>query len=266
MKVDIIENNLYDHLLPLFDRCLKADFAIAFVKKSGIDLLVPLFLRLREKKQRFRVVFSTDFGLTEPYALSAIFNSGGLLRVFRLPEKDSGIFHSKLWIFYLDNDEVAIIIGSSNLTRAAMISNAELNVSLIGKSYEDVIAKGLKHFEDLWLSPNSEAVALDFIEDYAASLPPVIKRNVETHKEIEKVVKQRVLSDESVNKQFCKILLLALKAGPSKTEALYDFAQEHDPYLCDSLYDFRHSLRGAQSSLKGSGKIKLSNGKWSLEY
>jgi HKD family nuclease len=265
MTIEIVANSLHKYLIPLLPRCESADFAIAFLKSSGTDLLSPLFTRLKEEQKRFRVVFSNAFGLTEPKALSDLLNFGARLRVFRPIEEDAGIFHSKLWILYLDKGEVAVIIGSSNMTRAALVGNTELNVSIIGRRTDKVIAECLMLFDRLWLSPNSEAVASDFIDDYAKSRPIIMQRNKESNKEIDRIIRQRALTHESVNKQFSGMILKALKAGPATTSMLYELAREELPHLCESLDDWYHSLRGAQSSLKNSRRIRRgTNGNWQL--
>ena len=270
MTVEIVSSSLYNHLQPLFDRTERVDFAIAFLKKSGTDLFTQLFSRLHDRGHRIRIIFSTAFGLTEPRALADLAAFGAFLHVLRPADEEAGIFHAKLWIFHLSSGEVAVIVGSSNLTRSALISNTELNVLLTGDRSEPVIADCLKLFEGLWLSPNSEIVSSEFIAEYGRSLPPILERNRKSRKEIAKFVRPTMFTDKSITSRFSKVILAALGSGPLATHGLYEIARAQVPQLCDdsipcphekgqgSGLEWQHLFRGAESALKNSGKIRRS--------
>lgn len=58
-------------------------------------------------------------------------------------------FHSKGYLFEYD-DSFEIIVGSSNITRFALLKNIEWNISLIAKEGIDSYDNAIKDFEYLW--------------------------------------------------------------------------------------------------------------------
>ena len=58
-------------------------------------------------------------------------------------------FHSKGYLFEYSN-EVEILVGSSNITRFALLKNIEWNIALISKDYIESYASALQEFEYLW--------------------------------------------------------------------------------------------------------------------
>jgi hypothetical protein len=60
----------------------------------------------------------------------------------------------------------------------------------------------------------------------------------------------------SANARFADIILAALNSGPLTTHELYLVAKKQAPDLCNDLDDWKHSLRGAQSSLQHARKIR----------
>ena len=61
---------------------------------------------------------------------------------------DNG-FHSKGYIFEYDN-EVEFIVGSTNITRYAILKNIEWNVSLFRKNEDKLVSSIIKEFNILW--------------------------------------------------------------------------------------------------------------------
>ena len=58
-------------------------------------------------------------------------------------------FHSKGYLFEYD-DSIEIIVGSSNITRFALLKNIEWNISLISKNNIESYDEAIKNFEYLW--------------------------------------------------------------------------------------------------------------------
>lgn len=62
---------------------------------------------------------------------------------------DDNGFHSKGYLFEYE-DSLEIIVGSSNITRFALLKNIEWNISLVSKDNIESYDEAMKNFEYLW--------------------------------------------------------------------------------------------------------------------
>ncbi len=98
---------------------------------------------------------------SEPKALEKLNGLSNItLKMYDVQEADEG-FHTKGYIF--KKDEVyRIIIGSSNITSAALTSNHEWNTKLVSTEHGKIAKEIVDEFNRLWNS----SYALDFNEFY----------------------------------------------------------------------------------------------------
>lgn len=261
MEIKLITKNLNEYVLQNVNDCLSVDFAISFIKYSGIELLEPLFNNFKNNNQSSRILFSPAFGLTETKALRYLINNNARLQFIKQVSEGIGIFHSKLWILYYNRNIVRIVIGSSNLTKSAMKSNSELNIGFEGSKNEIFISNIISHFNQLWNSKDSELVTDFFLEDYQNFENHNIKVNYDNEQQLKLIEKSQ---NQSFSSTFSEIILNALQTGDKKTSELYAIAKNKAPHLCDDSifckhgggYEWQHLLRGAQSGLKIRGEIK----------
>jgi HKD family nuclease len=111
--------------------------AVAYTTETGVDELIP---RLADRIGRAAwasmpktLITSFDFGLTEPAALRRMRDAHGFaLRMAAVP---GASFHPKLFLF-TSGVETSVLVGSANLTRAALLYNTEMGtvVTVPGKS------------------------------------------------------------------------------------------------------------------------------------
>jgi hypothetical protein len=102
--------------------------AVAYATKTGCDELLPRLLE-RIGADRWReiakvAVISTDFHITEPAALVDLQAHGFAVHLSNTPSSN---FHPKLYAFGSD-PKVRAMVGSANLTRAALTVNTEAAV------------------------------------------------------------------------------------------------------------------------------------------
>jgi HKD family nuclease len=121
---------------------IQVNIAVAYLKKDGFALLrQPLKLLLR-RGGVVRIVVGIDpFHITDGSAVASLYN---MLSEYPLIQAElryyaDSAFHPKLYIFRGAKRTTAIV-GSSNLTRAAMESNIEANLLVEGEAGEPVIA------------------------------------------------------------------------------------------------------------------------------
>jgi len=158
---NIDENHLTEILLEI-DKSDEVTICIAFLKISGLIFLLDKLITL---KDRTTFYVGKDFYITEPKALSKLYNLG--FKVFITNEK--GItYHPK--IYYLKNKEsIVALVGSSNLTSGGLKTNIETSVKLCfdSDSNFDIQFKELfKHFESKSTLINSQEIISDYEKRY----------------------------------------------------------------------------------------------------
>lgn len=141
--------------------CQGYSISVAFITTSGVACIIEQLKNLEEQGVRGRILTSTYLNFTQPEALRRLLQFENL--DLRIETKKP--FHSKGYLFELDQEKFDLVLGSSNLTQSALTTNIELNVKLqgLGKK-EDLIVEYLSDFEEQW----KQATTVDerFITSY----------------------------------------------------------------------------------------------------
>lgn len=157
MKLDVIENcgpdNLRDMLRAECKRATTTDVAIgvAFVTQSGLDDILQSLRRVAESG-RVRLLTGLYQKVTEPQALKTLFQVQDETRgKFSVRLSTEPQYHRKVYILR-GRTNVAVIVGSSNLTREGLRSGGELNAvvrfpkgSLAGKKLTGAFEADWEH-------------------------------------------------------------------------------------------------------------------------
>lgn len=133
----------------------RVDLLCAFVKWHGIRVLEDSLRALRDRGVRLRVITTTYMGATEVAALERLVNEfGAEVRVHY--EQRSTRLHAKAWLFRRDSGFDTAYVGSSNLSRSALLEGLEWNVRLSTVANADAVAKFRATFESYWADPAYE--------------------------------------------------------------------------------------------------------------
>jgi len=111
----------------LLRSCTQLDICIAFVKIKGLRKVLSDIRVLLSQGGRVRIVFgiSRGLGITDPKSVEELIALSVHPEV-SIKRFDSPYFHPKLYIFH--GDSPSLIVGSSNLTNAALTKNVEANL------------------------------------------------------------------------------------------------------------------------------------------
>lgn len=142
--------------------------SVAFVRYSGIQLLLETFDELEKRKIPGRILTSTYLNSTQPKALKALKRFSNIATKIYIPTRDRG-FHSKGYIFEY-NDKYKIIIGSSNLTQCALKSNIEWNVRNYSSQSDPFSCDVRNDFDLQWNDVRSKIISNEFIAEYSKYL------------------------------------------------------------------------------------------------
>lgn len=158
-------------------RCNSFYFTVSFIKKAGLVLLERDLEEALHRGATGKIITSTYQNFTDIGSLEQFLNWQKEYDNFecRLDYEcfgDNG-FHTKGYMFEYD-DSVELIIGSSNITRFALLKNFEWNVSLISKENLDSYNDALIEFNLIW----EKTLPLDsnLIEKYRLQLDYAIEK------------------------------------------------------------------------------------------
>ena len=164
----------------LADRLLGAseiDLLASFVQNSGLYHVREALFSAMAAGAHIRLLVGDYLGITSPDALRLLvgwMESSGAAFEARLVELDQmrgppDSFHPKAWRI-ADSSGGIVVVGSSNLSRAALVSGVEWN--LVGEtSGDDAIDRELiAAFDELW--QQATPLSDDVVERYAARAAP----------------------------------------------------------------------------------------------
>lgn len=156
------------------------DMTVAFIKSSGLRLLLPDFQdalqrTTRDKPVRLRILTSDYLDVTDPEALRMLMlllAQGAQIKVFETGEQG---FHMKAYLFahFRDNQlHGTAFIGSSNISRQALTDGLEWNYR-IDFPGDDGFIEARARFETLFANPQAIVLSDPWIDAYAARRKPI---------------------------------------------------------------------------------------------
>lgn len=160
-------------------RCRSFCFSVSFIKKAGLVLLFKDIESAVERGCQGRIITSTYQNFTDIESLKSFYALMGRYPNFQCHLDyecfhDSGYstigYHSKGYLFDFD-DHCEVMIGSSNITRYALLKNIEWDVAV---QDDDVYKQAMSEFEDKWQS--THLLNPEIINLYANKLNFAIER------------------------------------------------------------------------------------------
>ncbi|WP_296395398.1 DEAD/DEAH box helicase family protein [Williamsia sp.] len=130
----------------------QVDLLCAFIRFAGISVLDRQLTDLRERGIQPRVLTTTYRGATERKAIDTLVEKYGASVKIRY-ETASTRLHAKAWLFRRASGFDTGYVGSSNLSRSAMVDGLEWNVRISGISTPTLIRKFEATFDTYWNDP-----------------------------------------------------------------------------------------------------------------
>ena len=137
--------------------CDQFQISVAFITMSGITPLLQTLKELEKKNIPGEILTTNYLNFSEPRALKKLNELKNItLKMYDVEAAKEG-FHTKGYIF--KKEEIyRIIIGSSNITSAALTYNREWNTKIVSTEDGEMAREIVQEFDSLW---NSK-YALDF--------------------------------------------------------------------------------------------------------
>ncbi|HEX8619036.1 MAG TPA: DEAD/DEAH box helicase family protein [Thermoanaerobaculia bacterium] len=132
----------------------RIDLLCAFIKWHGLRTLEePLDAYLRSGR-KLRVITTTYVGATERKAIDRLVEMGAELKVSY--QTDHTRLHAKAWLFHRHSGFSTAFIGSSNLSKSALLDGVEWNVRLSQIDAPSILEKFAATFDSYWADPSYE--------------------------------------------------------------------------------------------------------------
>ncbi|MBP2367086.1 DUF3427 domain-containing protein [Pseudonocardia parietis] len=131
----------------------RVDLLCAFIRWHGIRLLERELDVLHERGVPFRVITTTYMGATEQRAVDELVRRHGAHMKISYASATTRL-HAKAWLFRRDSGFDTAFVGSSNLSRSALVDGLEWNVRLSSVATPDLIRKFTSTFDSYWAAPD----------------------------------------------------------------------------------------------------------------
>jgi superfamily II DNA or RNA helicase/HKD family nuclease len=131
------------------DSADQVDLVCAFVKWYGLRVIEAQLLDLRRRGVPLRVITTTYMGATERLALDRLVRDFGAEVKIQYDSVRTRL-HAKAWLFRRNTGFNTAYVGSSNLSRSAMLDGVEWNVRLSCVATPPLMQKFSATFETYW--------------------------------------------------------------------------------------------------------------------
>ena len=197
--------------------CDQFQISVAFITMSGLTPLLQTLKELERRNIRGKILTTNYLSFSEPRALKKLHELSNItLKMYDAEAAENG-FHTKGYIFRRE-ELYRIIIGSSNITSAALTSSREWNTKLISTEQGEIAREIVAEFNALW--NGSYAKAFDeFFEEYSERYQrnQIIQhqREIARQEEIVSIEKYK-LQPNSMQVGFIANLKKILEAGENR--------------------------------------------------
>lgn len=147
------KNKFIDEIKRALTNCMSFSLSVSFIKKAGLILIEKEIEEALKRGVLGKIITSTYQNFTDIPSLEVFNNWMNKYPNFKCHLdlecfSDNG-FHSKGYIFeYKDSYEV--FVGSTNITRFALLKNIEWNISIYSKDELKLLNEIYLEFNNLW--------------------------------------------------------------------------------------------------------------------
>ncbi len=134
----------------------QVDLLCAFVKWHGMRLLSDQLDDLKARGKSLRVITTTYLGGTERRAVDELIRRHGADVKIKFEEQSTRL-HAKAWLFRRDSGFDTGYVGSSNLSKSALVDGLEWNVRISSVATPALVRKFEATFDTYWNSPEFRA-------------------------------------------------------------------------------------------------------------
>ena len=163
--------------------CKEFCFSVSFIKKAGLVLLANDIKSALERGAKGKLITSTYQNFTDIESLNFFLKLALSFENFECHLDDECFydeknystngFHTKGYLFEF-NDHCELVVGSSNITRYALLKNIEWDLVVDCQKQDDAYQSALKEYNNLW--DKTFEITQDRINLYAQKINFAIER------------------------------------------------------------------------------------------
>lgn len=148
------EIKFLDKIIDSLDRCASFSFSVSFIKKAGLILFLSHLEQALERGAKGRIITSTYQNFTDIASLQIFLELQNKFPNFECRLEDASFgddgFHTKGYLFEYPDSSFESIIGSSNITRFALLVNKEWDIGVREENDPLLQKEILKEFNYYW--------------------------------------------------------------------------------------------------------------------
>ena len=162
--INVRAANQLDDLKNLLNIEGSISIAVAYVSADALKLIDSHLVGALNKGQQVRLILDLKSWATDPDAVDSLVKLSNVHPNFKVktyaPTNNAGIFHPKVYIAHsIKNGFVTFLVGSHNLTGAALDRNIEYGLWAECDYAEELGQKTVEWFDELWEA--KQAIKLD---------------------------------------------------------------------------------------------------------
>lgn len=164
-------NTLVDALRHELQTCRAAGFAVAFVMRSGLDLMEGALRAALLRGAQIRLLTTDYLDTTEPEALERMLQWSGHFeaRVFSHPDRS---FHPKAYWFERPDGSGRAFVGSANFSRMGLRDGVEWTWSVLDIDAGHPMAEIRQRFDELFHHKHAQLLSPGWLQDYRSRCVP----------------------------------------------------------------------------------------------
>ena len=154
------DRKLIDALTICLQDCHECRIAVAYVRNSGVNPIIGNIEQVIKLGGKVKLLTSNQMGITELEAIESLLDIGVEVKVFVNPKKT---FHPKAYIFK-GAEKSEYIIGSTNLSRSALIDGIEWNLYFDNRNPNSSLIED--DFDRIWRSGENQNINKENIDTF----------------------------------------------------------------------------------------------------
>lgn len=210
-------NKVLSDIVNELNECETFMISVAFITDGGLTVLLETLKELNKKGIKGRILTTDYLYFSSPKAFKRLLEFDNIsIRVYT-----QGDFHTKGYMFK-KGQQYTLIVGSSNLTQAALASNQEWNIKITSTENGELIINTINEFDYMW--KYSEILTKSWIEKYEKSYRQQKAKTTSSVKRIKqyilqpnKMQKEALISLEKIRNNGKEKALLISATGTGKT-------------------------------------------------
>lgn len=156
---------LLPHLQYELETAAAADLSVAFIQRSGVELLRPYLIDMLQRNGTIRILTGDYMNVTDPDALAELLDLDGPLQL-RVFQASAISFHPKAYLFQHPDQQGTAFVGSSNLSHSALRSGIEWNYRVYKSTHSAGYQNVREAFDELWCHPQTRTITPEWLAGY----------------------------------------------------------------------------------------------------